>query len=185
MIIAGPVYVLMLTMLPETSAPTILYYKAKRLREETGNDLLMSDAEKKQKNLKASSLLFDALVKPWEINALDPAILFTTIYMGLCYGTYYSFFESLPLVYPVMYNFSAESTGLVFLVVAPAGLLGFTVHCIYLKYRCFPKMMNGTFGELENHLLPGLFASPIICIGLFMFAWTARPEVHWIAPTSK
>jgi DHA1 family multidrug resistance protein-like MFS transporter len=46
-------------------------------------------------------------------------------------------------------------------------------------------MMNGTFGELENHLLPGLFASPIICIGLFMFAWTARPEVHWIAPTSK
>jgi DHA1 family multidrug resistance protein-like MFS transporter len=79
MIIAGPVYILMLTMLPETSAPTILYYKAKRLREETGNQNLMSDAEKKQKNLKASSLLFDALVKPWEINALDPAILFTTV----------------------------------------------------------------------------------------------------------
>jgi hypothetical protein len=38
-------------------------------------------------------LLFDALVKPWEINALDPAILFTTVYMGLCYGIYYSFFE--------------------------------------------------------------------------------------------
>ncbi|KAF3040319.1 hypothetical protein E8E12_008193 [Didymella heteroderae] len=183
MIIAGPVYILMLCMLPETSAPTILYYKAKRLREETGNQNLMSDAEKKQRNLKVSSLLFDALVKPWEINALDPAILFTTVYMGLCYGTYYSFFESLPLVYPVMYNFSAESTGLVFLVVAPAGLLGFTVHCIYLKYRCFPRMMNGTFGELENHLLPGLFASPIICIGLFMFAWTARPSVHWMAPT--
>ncbi|KAJ4988980.1 major facilitator superfamily transporter [Stagonosporopsis vannaccii] len=183
MIIAGPIYVLMLCMLPETSGPTILYYKAKRLREETGNENIMSESEKKQKNLKASSLAFDALVKPWEINALDPAILFTTVYMGLCYGTYYSFFESLPLVYPVMYNFSAESTGLVFLVVAPAGLLGFTVHCIYLKYRCFPRMQNGTFGELENHLLPGLFASPLICIGLFIFAWTARPSVHWMAPT--
>ncbi|OSS46120.1 hypothetical protein B5807_08034 [Epicoccum nigrum] len=183
MIIAGPVYVLMLCVLPESSAPTILYYKAKRLREETGNQNLMSDAEKKQRNLKASSLMFDALIKPWEINALDPAILFTTIYMGLCYGTYYSFFESLPLVYPVMYNFSGESTSLVFLVVAPAGLIAFTVHCIYLKYRCFPRMMNGTFGELENHLLPGLFASPIICIGLFLFAWTARPSVHWIVPT--
>lgn len=79
MIIAGPVYILMLCMLPESSAPTILYYKAKRLREETGNQNLMSDAEKKQKNLKASSLLFDALIKPWEINALDPAILFTTV----------------------------------------------------------------------------------------------------------
>ena len=121
--------------------------------------------------------------------------------MGLCYGTYYLFFESLPLVYPVMYNFSGESTSLVFLVVAPAGLIAFTVHCIYLKYRCFPRMMNGTFGELENHLLPGLFASPVICIGLFLFgklhptsentrhvlmslaAWTARSSVHWIVPT--
>lgn len=77
--IAGPVYILMLCMLPESSAPTILYYKAKRLREETGNEHYMSDAEKKQKSLKASSLMFDALIKPWEINALDPAILFTTI----------------------------------------------------------------------------------------------------------
>ncbi|KAF2437492.1 multidrug resistance protein-like protein [Karstenula rhodostoma CBS 690.94] len=183
MFIAGPIYLLMLCMLPESSTATILYYKAKRLREETGNENLMSYAEQKQKNLKASSLLFDALIKPWEINALDPAILFTTIYLGLCYGTYYSFFESLPLVYPVIYGFSAESTALVFLVVAPAGLLAFTAHCIYLKYRSFPRMMAGTFGELENHLLPGLFASPIICIGLFMFAWTARPEVHWMAPT--
>src|SRR5690242_21670165 len=102
--------------------------------------------------------------------------------MGLCYGTYYSFFESLPLVYPVMYNFSAESTGLVFLVVAPAGLLGFTVHCIYLKYRCFPRMQNGTFGELENHLLPGLFASPLICIGLFIFGEPPPPPPP---PTNK
>lgn len=176
MIIAGPVYLLMLFVLPESSAPTILYYKAKRLREETGNQNLMSDAEKKQKNLKASNLLFDALIKPWEINALDPAILFTTVYMGLCYGTYYSFFESLPLVYPVMYGFSAESTGLVFLVVAPAGLLAFTVHCIYLKVYCFPRMMGGTFGELENHLLPGLAASPLICAGLFIFGKSNLPK---------
>jgi DHA1 family multidrug resistance protein-like MFS transporter len=169
MIIAGPIYILMLCMMPESSGPTILYYKAKRLREETGDQGLMSEAEKKQKNLRASSLLFDALVKPWEINALDPAILFTTIYMGLCYGTYYSFFESLPLVYPAMYHFTAESTSLVFLVVAPAGLIAFAVHCFYLKQYVFPRLTNGTFGELENHLLPGLVASPIIVVGLFIF----------------
>lgn len=68
-----------------------------------------------------------------------------------------------------MYGFSAQSTGLVFLAVAPSGLLAFVVHSIYLRFRCFPRLMNGTFGELENHLLPGLIASPLICIGLFMF----------------
>jgi DHA1 family multidrug resistance protein-like MFS transporter len=93
LIIAVPIYILMLTVVPESSGPTILYYKAKRMREETGNHQLMSDSERKQKNMKVSSLLFDALIKPWEINALDPAILFTTVYMGLCYGVYYSFFE--------------------------------------------------------------------------------------------
>lgn len=82
MIIAGPAYLLMITLMPETSAQTILYYKAKRLREETGDPMLMSASERKQKDLKVSTLLFDALIKPWEINALDPAILFTTIYMG-------------------------------------------------------------------------------------------------------
>ena len=93
LIIAGPVYLAILLVLPESSGPTILYYKAKRMREDTGNQELMSASERKQKNMKVSSLLFDALVKPWEINALDPAILFTTVYMGLCYGIYYSFFE--------------------------------------------------------------------------------------------
>ncbi|KAH8637986.1 hypothetical protein IG631_05756 [Alternaria alternata] len=95
LIIAGPVYLAILLVLPESSGPTILYYKAKRMREDTGNQELMSASERKQRDMKVSSLLFDALVKPWEINALDPAILFTTVYMGLCYGIYYSFFELL------------------------------------------------------------------------------------------
>jgi DHA1 family multidrug resistance protein-like MFS transporter len=88
MIIAGPAYLAMLFLMPESSGPTILYYKAKRLREETGDSNLMSDSERKQKDIRVSSLLFDALIKPWEINALDPAILFTTVYMGLAYGIY-------------------------------------------------------------------------------------------------
>jgi DHA1 family multidrug resistance protein-like MFS transporter len=199
LIIAGPVYLLMLTFMPESSGPTILYYKAKRMREETGNMKLMSESERKQKNMQVSSLLFDALVKPWEINALDPAILFTTVYMGLCYGVYYSFFEvsdscgmvnrlltqsqSLPLVYPVYYGFNAESTSLIFLSILPACILAFIIHVLYLRYRVFPQLMNGTFGEIENHLIPGMVASPVIAIGLFIFAWTSRPSVHWIAPT--
>lgn len=46
-----------------------------------------------------------------------------------------------------------------------------------------PRLDNGTFGELENHLVTGIVASPLIPIGLFIYAWTARPSVHWIVPT--
>lgn len=84
----------MVCFLPETSGPTILYYEAKRLREETGNEHLLSAAEQKQKDMNLSSLLFDAFIKPWEMNLKDPALLFTTFYLGLAYGVFYSFFEA-------------------------------------------------------------------------------------------
>jgi DHA1 family multidrug resistance protein-like MFS transporter len=92
-------------------------------------------------------------------------------------------FQSLPLVYPVYYGFSATSTGLIFLAVLPACLLGFTAQWLYLKYRVLPRLSNNTFGELEDHLIPGVYASPLIPVGLFIYAWTARASTHWIAPT--
>ncbi|KAF2241832.1 MFS general substrate transporter [Trematosphaeria pertusa] len=183
LIISAPIYIIMVCFLPETSGPTILYYEAKRLREETGNEHLLSAAEQKQKDMNLSSLLFDAFIKPWEMNLKDPALLFTTFYLGLAYGVFYSFFESLPLVYPVYYGFSGNSTGLIFLAVLPAGLIAFIGQVLYLKYRVLPLLTSGKFGELENHLIPGLLASPLIPIGLFIYAWTSRPSTHWIAPT--
>lgn len=100
--ISGPSYLVMILILPETSAPTILYYEAKRRREETGNKELVSEAELKQRNLNVGALLFNALLKPWVLNVKDPALGFTTLYSGIAYGIFYSFFEvsffSLPTI---------------------------------------------------------------------------------------
>lgn len=93
LMISAPFYILMVFFLPETSAPTILYYEAKRRREETGDLSLVSEAELKQRDLHVGALLWDALVKPWVLNVKDPALGFTTLYLGLAYGIFYSFFE--------------------------------------------------------------------------------------------
>jgi DHA1 family multidrug resistance protein-like MFS transporter len=93
LIISGPLFLLLLCCLPETSGPTILYYEAKRRRAETGNMALMSEAEIAQKDMHMGAMLFDAFIKPWEMNLKDPALLFTTLYLGLAYGVFYSFFE--------------------------------------------------------------------------------------------
>lgn len=88
------------------------------------------------------------------------------------------------MVYPTDFGFSSTSTGLIFLAVLPAGTIAFIIQYFYLKYRVFPALFSGKFGELENHLLPGVVASPLMPIGLFIYAWTARAEhSHWIAPT--
>lgn len=93
LICAGPSFLLLFITVPETSALTILHYKAKRLREATGDSTICSEAEIKQQDVHISALLSNALIKPWEMNMKDPALLFTTLYFGLIYGIYYTFFE--------------------------------------------------------------------------------------------
>lgn len=93
LIFVGPVYLVLVTTVPETSGLTILYYRAKRLREAEGDETIKSEAQVKQEHLSVSAVLWDALIKPWEMNVKDPALLFTTVYFGLIYGIYYTFFE--------------------------------------------------------------------------------------------
>ncbi|KAF2643152.1 hypothetical protein P280DRAFT_539041 [Massarina eburnea CBS 473.64] len=103
---------------------------------------LMSEAEIKQKEMQLGSLLWDAFVKPWEMNLMDPTLLFRTVYLGLIYRIFYSFFQSFPLVCPVYYGFSATSTGLIFLVSVPPWIIAFTLQIPYLRYRVFPRLAN-------------------------------------------
>lgn len=185
-ILVGPTYLLLLATVPETSGLTILFYRAKRLAEQRGDLAIKSEAQMKKEHLSTNSLLWDALVKPWEMNIKDPALLFTTIYFGLIYGIYYTFFEvchiaiqisqahgsdkaqSFPLVFPVDYDFTPETTALVYLGAVPAVFLAVGLHSIYIK-RVLPGLQNGSFGDLENHLILGMIFSWLIPVGLFLY----------------
>jgi DHA1 family multidrug resistance protein-like MFS transporter len=90
---AGPIFLVMFMLLPETSTPNILLRRAQRLRKLTGDNRLVSQSEIDQKNLAPSKILVDAIVKPIEITIKDPAIAFVNVYTAIIYGIYYSFFE--------------------------------------------------------------------------------------------
>jgi DHA1 family multidrug resistance protein-like MFS transporter len=90
---AGPVFLLMFLLLPETSTPNILLRRAARLRKLTGDNRILAQSEIDQKNMKPSAIIIDAIVKPIEITIKDPAIAFVNIYTAIIYGIYYSFFE--------------------------------------------------------------------------------------------
>lgn len=83
----------MFFFLPETSSATILLHRAQRLRKLTGDTNLRSASEIEQANLSPGKVAVDSLWRPIQINLLDPAVLFTSIYTAIVYGIYYSFFE--------------------------------------------------------------------------------------------
>lgn len=167
--LAAPICLLMLFTLPETSADRILLGRARRLRALTGRTDLKSDGEIRQKEMTARAIAFDALIKPWEINALDPAVLFTTVYLALTYGIYYSFFESFPLVFRDIYGFSLGSVGLAFLCVLVGLFVALGIICGYLYFIAPKRFANMDVIPPEERIWPGLFATFLIPIGLFIF----------------
>ncbi|KAL9596636.1 MAG: hypothetical protein Q9219_005673 [cf. Caloplaca sp. 3 TL-2023] len=179
--ISGPILVLMLLCTPETSTPNILLRRAARLRNLTGDKRLLAQSEISQKNLKASAIAVDALIKPLEITIKDPAIAFVNLYSSIVYAIYYSFFEVFPLVYPAMYGFNIGETGVVFLCVFVACVIGIVIYAGYLHFYLIPDILAHGLRASEHRLVPalGFVFGPVI--GLFLFAWTADPDIHWMA----
>lgn len=123
----------------------------------------------------------DSASEPWQINALDPAVLFSTVYTSLLYGIFYSFFESTPLVFPKIYHFNLGTSGLPYLSALVAILI---IGPIYASYWYFfverPFAIKG-FGPQEERLKVGLVGSCMIPAGLFLYGmfFPIHPTSHF------
>jgi DHA1 family multidrug resistance protein-like MFS transporter len=179
---AAPMMVLLLLLMPETSASNILLRRAKRLRALTGDARLQSQSEIEQRQLKASEILVSALIKPIEITIKDPAIFFVNMYTALFYGIYYTFFEVFPLIFPSSYGFNLGEVGLAFLSCQVGAGLGLLIYFAYLHWYMIPDNLKNGLRQQEHRLVPAIFGSSLIPIGLFIFGWTARASIHWIVP---
>ncbi|KAI1617991.1 major facilitator superfamily domain-containing protein [Exophiala viscosa] len=191
--LAAPVYISLLFLLPETSASNILLRRANRLRKATGNQQLKSQSEIDQAKMSVNHIIVSNLWRPIQINALDPAVLFTSLYTALMYSIFYSFFEVFPLVYATGnpgkathgYGMNAGEIGLIFLSITVGVSIAIPTYILYLWYVFEPEVKTIGLGEPERRLVPALFASLLLPIGLFIFGWTANnsPKIHWIVPT--
>ena len=191
--LAAPVYISLLFFLPETSASNILLRRAQRLRKMTGNPNLKSQSEIDQEQMSVNEVVIGNLWRPVQINALDPAVLFTSLYTALMYSIFYSFFEVFPLVYATGnpgtathgYGMNAGEIGLIFLSISVGVSIAIVMYLYYLRYVFEPEILTKGLGQPERRLIPALPASLLLPVGLFIFAWTGNssPKIHWIVPT--
>ncbi|KAK6396581.1 hypothetical protein LTR65_008479 [Meristemomyces frigidus] len=172
LIISGPIWVLMALCMPETSADNILYRRAACLRALTGNDRLRSQSEIAQGQVAFATILRQALIKPIEISILDPAVLFVN---------YYSFFEAFPLVYSEIYHFNLGLLATSFLCILVSCILGVSTYTAYLWFYLEPDIKKNGLRVQESWLRPAMIAVFMPTVGLFIFAWTSRSDIHWIA----
>jgi len=166
---AAPVFLLFFFFLPETQPTTILLYRSARLRALTGNPNIHTQTEIDRKGTKFSAELLDTLIKPLEICVKDPALFFINVYSALTYGIYYSFFEVFPLVYLEIYGFSVGEMTIVFLVIIVGCVAAMTIYFSYLRFYLIPDILKRGLRPQEHRLVPAIFASFGVPIGLFIF----------------
>ena len=166
---AAPVFLLFFFFLPETQPTTILLHRSARLRALTGNPNIHTQTEIDRKGIKFSATLADAIIKPLEICVKDPALFFINVYSALTYGIYYSFFEVFPLVYLEIYGFNVGEMTIVFLAIIVGCFISITIYFSYLKFYLTPDILKRGLRPQEHRLVPAIFASFGVPVGLFLF----------------
>ena len=177
-IFAGIIWISLTLVLPETYGPRILQTTARRLSKETGKTYI-SVLDKERKGSKSASHIFGkALGRPWVMLLYEPIVLVSCIYMAILYGTLYMFFPAFPIVYQELRGWNAGVGSLPFLGLAIGMLLGLLYVILDDKYR-YQKL--GDAATPESRLPPTMIGAIALPIGLFGFAFTNSPSIHWAA----
>ncbi|ESU10330.1 hypothetical protein FGSG_02966 [Fusarium graminearum PH-1] len=183
-IIAGAFWILDMCCAPETYAPYILSNRAAVLSKKTGK-VYISIYEHQGKADPPNVVLKKALVRPWLLLFLEPVVLILSTYIAIIFGTLYMLFGAYPVVFQIERGWSAGKGGLAFLGVA-VGMIG-AIPVIGLVNIWYMKQAAKHKGEPvpPEYRLPGCMIGGI-CVpaGMFWFAWTSYPDVHWMAPVA-
>ncbi|GBF62437.1 efflux pump [Trichophyton mentagrophytes] len=178
-IFSGVVWIIGSIFLPETYPPVLLRKRAQRLSKLTGK-VYASRMDVEQGKLSIGQAFKTALMRPWILLFREPIVLLLSTYMAIVYGTLYMLFSAFPVVYQQHRGWSPGIGGLAFLGVLGGILAAMVISLLDNKrYAKVSKKYNG-FAPPEERLPVAIIGGIAIPIGLFWFAWTNGPQIHWI-----
>ncbi|TFY76172.1 hypothetical protein EWM64_g7840 [Hericium alpestre] len=183
MIFAG-VMSIFIAFMPETYAPVLLRRRAKKLREETGKDNLVTEQELFPRPF--SDIIVETLIRPFAMLATEPILLLMSLYIAMIYGLLYAFFFSFPVVFGEGWGFNDGLVGLTFCPVLVGVALALCV-TPYFEKRYMQQVALKGKADPEDRLPGMMFGAPFVPLSLFIFAWTSPPIVSptggkWIGP---
>ncbi|KAK7227378.1 hypothetical protein V2G26_015381 [Clonostachys chloroleuca] len=180
LIFSGIIWVLITFTVPETYAPTILAARAKKLRTETGDNRHVTAEDIDARPMQERLAVF--MIRPFQLLFGELIVFLISLYMSVLYGLLYMFFVAFPIIYQKGKGYSAGKTGLMFIPVAVGVIL--SAVCSPLINKHYLKLVAKHNGHppAEVRLIPMMLSCWFIPIGLFIFAWTAYPELSWAGP---
>ncbi|CAD6594210.1 MAG: hypothetical protein ASARMPREDX12_008425 [Alectoria sarmentosa] len=182
-IFTGALWIIGSFTIPETYAPVLLKNRAAAMSKKTGK-VYKSKIECDRGKQSFGQSFKIALSRPWVLLLKEPIVLLLSIYMAIIYGTLYMMFAAFPIVYQQDRHWSEGVGGLAFLGVA-VGMISAVIYTIpdnkrYQRAEAAGIAKGEGGAAPEARLPPAMIGSLCIPFGLFIFAWTNYPSIHWI-----
>ncbi|KAG8752407.1 hypothetical protein FRC12_011991 [Ceratobasidium sp. 428] len=177
-IFVGVVFIATVLLMPETLSSVLLRRRAERLRKETGDETLKSEAELLQVSMADKVKI--SLTRPLILLATEPLLICMSGYLTFIYSLLYLFFFAYPIVF-IPKGFNAGEIGLTFIGV----MIGILIAMLLLpvQEKAYRKVCSKRGLVPEARLPFMMFGSILLPFSLFIFAWTSMPHVHWIGAT--
>ena len=173
----GAVAVAAIFALRESYAPTLLYRKTKRLRKETGNDVLQSKLEA---NVSAAERFRMAILRPTRM-LMTPIVAVLCIQVALIYAYLYLLFSTFTQAFVEIYGFSVGSSGLTYLGLGVGMMIAIVGQAMYSDRYVGKKSAKGEM-KPEYRLPPLIIGTLVVPIGLLWYGWSMRENVYWLVP---
>lgn len=169
-------------IMSETHPKVILERKTASLRADTGNHHLRSKLAGNP--LSPHQVVVQVLIRPTVLLFRSPILFVISLYVALVFGVMYLLFTTFTSVFEGQYGFSTSVSGLVYL--GP----GFSLVASMLIFNILNNHLQSAQSKAdgvqqhrpENRLLPMIWFSPLVSLGLFIYGWTAYYKVHWMVP---
>ncbi|KAI9880870.1 MAG: MFS siderochrome iron transporter 1 [Pleopsidium flavum] len=183
-IFTGALWIIGSLTIPETYPPVLLRKRATALSKATGKVYRTRMDVDSGKTPSVGAAFKTALSRPWLLLFREPIVLLLSIYMSIIYGTLYMMFAAFPIVFQQQRGWSEGIGGLAFLGVA-VGMLAAVIYTIpdntrYQRAAEQARKNGAASTPPETRLPPSMLGAVFIPLGLFWFAWTNYPSIHWI-----
>lgn len=185
LILSGLIVLVVFFMMPETYPPLLLQWKAKHLRQVTGDDRYRSEHEIVKVTL--LSRLKTSMTRPFFMFT-EPIILAMTVYLSVVYVVLFTFLVGWPYIFEDTYHISQGLGNIIFISMFVG--LQFTFLLIPVVYRTTVKQIQlaesrgeGEQFNPEVRLWYAMLGPAVsIPISLFWMGWTASPDISIWSP---
>lgn len=176
-----PTWIVLTLTFPETYAPVLLQRRATKLTNETGKQHVVAGATPKP----ISQQLRIGALRPWIMLFYEPIVTLLSLFLSVVHGTLFLLFAAYPIVFQQVRGWPQGVASLPFLAL----VVGIVLSLLYValvdqaRYARVVTRCNGA-APPEARLPPAMLGAAALPIGLFWFAWTNDPSIHWFVSVS-